>query len=127
MSSLRRLEGVSSGAGRAGIVVPQQEPPRLRMPDPHDVAAEQRRTTRVIGVMMRMDQMGHLVADTVSSSDFVYSPLQVVADGWRRVEQHDAGRRGHERGLVHAIGHPVQISLDAANVVALFVDGGTEG
>src|SRR5439155_20167574 len=36
----------------SGIVVPQQQPTRLRVPDAHDVVPEQRRGGRVVGVMM---------------------------------------------------------------------------
>jgi len=43
-----------------------------------------------------------------------------------RVEQHDAVTGGQERGLVDAVGDPVQVPLYAFDVVALVVQGRAE-
>ena len=70
--------------------------------------------------------MRHLVADAVGGGDLVDRALDVVADGGRRVEQDDAVGRRQERGLVDAVGDPVEIPLDPADVVALLVESGAE-
>ena len=48
----------------------------------------------MIGVVMRVDEMRHLVTDAVGVGDLVHGALDVVPDGRRRVEQDDAVRRG---------------------------------
>src|SRR5437868_1112403 len=75
---------------------------------------------------MRVDEMRHLVAHAIGSSDLVDGALNVVSDGWRSVEQHDSVSSGEERRLVNAVGDPVEISLDASNVVASIVEGGAK-
>ena len=80
----------------------------------------------MVGVMVRVDEVIDLVADAVGGGDLVDGPLDVVADRRRRVEQHDAVRGRQERGLVGAVGDPVEVPLDPADVVALLVEGRTE-
>src|SRR6266496_3203563 len=41
------------------VVVPQQEPPGLLVPDANDVAPEQRGRAGVVGVVMRVDEVRH--------------------------------------------------------------------
>jgi hypothetical protein len=93
------------------------------MPDANDVRAEQARRTGVVGVVMRVDEVRHLVADAVRSGDLVYGPLDVVADGWGGVEQHHPVARGQERRVVVAVSDPVEIPLDSSDVVALVING----
>jgi len=115
------LEGLLvRGSGR--IVVAQQQPARLLVPDPGHVLVEQRRCADVVAVVVRVDEVVDLVADAVGSGDLVDRALDVVADRRRRVEQHDAVRRCQERALVGAVGDPVQVPLHAADVVALLVE-----
>jgi hypothetical protein len=59
-----------------------------------DVLVEQRSRTVVIGVVVRVDEVGHLVADIVGLSDLVDRPLDVASDGRRRVEENHAVLRG---------------------------------
>ena len=108
------------------VVVAQQQPPRLLVPDAGDVLVEQRGRAGVVGVVVRVDEVGDLVADAVGGGDLVDGALDVVADRRRRVEQHDAVRGRQERRLVGAVGDPVQVPLDAADVVALLVERGAE-
>jgi hypothetical protein len=108
------------------VVVAQQEAPGLLVSDARDVLVEQRRRAGVVGVVVRMDEVDHLVADAVCRCDLVDGSLDVVADGRGRVEQDDAVRGRQERRLVGAVGDPVQVPLDAADVVALLVEGGAE-
>ena len=108
------------------IVVAQQEAPGLLVPDAGDVLVEQGRCAGVVGVVVRVDEVGDLVADAVCRRDLVDGPLDVVADRRGRVEQDDAVRGREERRLVGAVGDPVQVPLDAADVVALLVQGGAE-
>ena len=68
------------------VVVPQQQPPRLLVPDADHVAAEQRGRAGVVGVVVRVDEVGHRVAHALGGGDVVHGPLQVVADGRGRVE-----------------------------------------
>jgi len=70
--------------------------------------------------------VGHRVAHALGGGDLVHGAPQVVADTGGRVEQHDAVWSGQERRLVDAVGDPVQVPLDAADVVALVVEGRAE-
>ena len=119
------LEGLL-GRGPRRVVVAQQEPPRLLVPDARDVLVEQRGRAGVVGVVVRVDEVGDLVAHAVGGGDLVDGPLDVVADGGRRVEQDDAVRGGQERRLVGAVGDPVEVPLDAPDVVPLLVEGRAE-
>jgi hypothetical protein len=112
------------GFGR--VIVPQQQPPGLLVPDPDHVGAEQRGGTGVVRVVVGVNQVGHPVAHPLGGGDVVHGPLQVVADGRRRVEQHHAVRGGQERRVVVTVGDPVEVPLDASDVVALVVDRRTE-
>ena len=73
------------------VVVAQQEAARLLVADADDVlVVEEGRRSAVVGVVVRVDEVGHLVADAVGRGDLVDGPPDVVADGRRGVEQHDA-------------------------------------
>jgi hypothetical protein len=117
------LEGLFR-CGPRGIVVTEQQLPRLLVPNAGDAPAEQRRRAGVVGVVMRIDEMGHLVADAVGGRDLVHRPLDVVADARWRIEQHDAVARRQERRLVGPVRDPVEIPLDPSDVVPLLVDRG---
>ena len=80
----------------------------------------------MIGVVMRIDEMRHLVADAVGGGDLIYGPLDVVTDGGRRVEQDDAVVCRQERRLVGPVRDPVEVPLDSPDVVPLLVDRGAE-
>ena len=122
------LQGVAvlEGHVRGRLVVPQQQPAGLLMPDADHVPLEQRGRAGVVVVVMRVDQVRHRVADALSRGDLVDGPLQVVADGRGRVEQDDAVGGDQEGCLVGAVGDPVEIPLDPADVVALVVEGWAE-
>ena len=126
ISSVRRSWNVSSFGWPGRVVVAQQQPPRLLVSDAGDVLVEEERRAGVVGVVVRVDEVRDLVADAVRGGDLVDGALDVVADRRRRVEQHDAVRGGQERRLVGAVGDPVQVPLDAADVVALLVERGAE-
>ncbi len=79
------------------IVVAQQQPPRLLVPDPRDVLVEQRGRAGMVGVVMRVDQVADLVRHAVHGGDLVHGSPDVVADRGRRVEQDDTVRGGQER------------------------------
>ena len=124
------LQGVTVGEGhlrhRAGrVVVTQQQPPGFLVPDPHHVL-KQRGSTGVVVVVMGVDQVRHRVGHAIGGGDLVHGPPQVLADRGGSVEQHDAVWGGQERRLVDAVGDPVQVPLDPADVVALLVEGGAE-
>ena len=119
------LEGLLVRGSRR-VVVAQQQAPGVLVPDAGDVLVEEGRCAGVVGVVVRVDEMSDLVADAVGRRDLVDGPLDVAADRRRRVEQHDAVRRRQERRLVGAVGDPVQVPLDAADVVALLVERGAE-
>ena len=109
------------------VVVAQQEAARLLVADADDVlVVEEGRRSAVVGVVVRVDEVGHLVADAVGRGDLVDGPPDVVADGRRGVEQHDAVGCGQERRLVGAVGHRIEVPLDTLHVVALLVQGGAE-
>jgi hypothetical protein len=78
------------------------------------------------GVVMRVDEVGHRAGHAVGGGDLLHRPPQVVADGWRCVEQHDAVPGGQERRLVDAVGDPVEVPLDTSDVVSLIVEGWAE-
>ena len=126
ISRVRRSWNVSSFGRPRRVVVAQQQPPGLLVSDAGDVLVEEGRRAGVVGVVVRVDEVRDLVADAVGRGDLVDGPLDVVADGRRRVEQDDAVRGGQERRLVGAVGDPVEVPLDAADVVALLVEGGAE-
>ena len=94
------------------VVVAQQEPPGLLVSDADDVVVEQEGRAGVVGVVVRVDEVGDLVGHAVGGGDLVDGPLDVVADGGRGVEQDHAVGGGQERRLVGAVGHPVEVSLD---------------
>jgi hypothetical protein len=103
------------------VVVAQQEAPGLLVSDARDVLVEEEGCAGMVGVVVRVDEVGDLVAHAVCRRDLVDGPLDVVADRRGRVEKDDAGRGREERRLVGAVGDPVQVPLDAADVVALFL------
>ena len=103
------------------VVVPEQEPPGLLVPDPHDVLAEERGRAGMVGVMVGVDQICHLVAHAVGLGDLVDRTLEVVPDARRGIEEDDAVLGRQERGLVDAVGHPIEVPLDAPDVVALLI------
>jgi hypothetical protein len=95
------LQGVSVGerhlGHRAGrVVVTQQEPPGFLVPDP-DHVAEYGGRGAVVGVVVGVDQVDHSVAHALGGGDLVDRAAQVVTDGRRRVEQHDAVSGNQER------------------------------
>jgi hypothetical protein len=125
------LQGVTIGEGHlrrrpGGVVVPQQEPPGLLVPDAGHVAPEQEGRAAVVGVMVGVDQVGHRIGHALGGGDLVHGAPQVVADRRGRVEQHHPVRGGQERRLVDTVGDPVQVPLDASDVVALVVEGRAE-
>jgi len=79
----------------------------------------------VIGVVVRVDEVSHLVADAVGRSDFVDRPPDVASDARRRVEENYAVLGGEERRLVAAVCDPVQVPFHASDVVALVVECGS--
>ena len=109
------------------VVVPEQEPPGLLVPDPDDVLAEERGRAGMVRVMVGVDEVRDLVAHAVGLRDLVDRSLEVVPDARRGIEQDDAVRRRQEGGLVDAVGHPVEVPLDASDVVALLVRRRPEG
>jgi hypothetical protein len=117
---LERLVGQRHGSLR--IVAPGQQPPGLDVADPYDVVAEHRRRADVVGVVVRVDDVGHLVGHTVVRRDPVDGPLQVAPDRRWRVEQHDALPGGQEGRLVGAVGDPVEVLLHPPDEVALRVE-----
>jgi hypothetical protein len=120
---------VREGLGRRGpgrVVVAQQQPAGLLVADADHAWVEQRGRAGVVGVVVGVDQVRHFVADAVGGGGLVDGPLQVVADGWGGVEQDDAVGGGQEGRLVGAVGDPVQVPFDPADVVALVVEGGAE-
>ena len=80
----------------------------------------------MVRVVVGVDQVGHLVAHAVGLRDLVDRSLEVVPDARRCVEEDDAVLRRQEGGLIDAIGDPVEVPLDASDVVALLVEGGPE-
>jgi hypothetical protein len=122
------LQGVPVGEGhlrrRAGrVVVAEQQPAGLLVPDPDHVPAEQRRRAGVVGVVVGVDQVRHLVGHAGGGGDLVHRQPQVPADSRRRVEHHHAVAGGQERRLVDPVGHPVQVPLHPAHVIPLLVQG----
>ena len=80
----------------------------------------------MVGVVVRVDDVGHLVGHVVAVRDRVDGALQVVPDGRGRVEQHDPLAGGEERGHVGRVGDVVQVLLHLADVVAVRVEGMTQ-
>jgi hypothetical protein len=78
------------------VVVSQQQPPRLLMPDPRGVLVEEERRAGVVGVVVRVDEVVDLVADAVRGGDLVDRTLDVVAD--RRAERRERRRRPTSSG-----------------------------
>jgi hypothetical protein len=112
--------------GRPGrVIVPEQEPPGVLVPDP-DHVPEEGGPSAVVGVVVGVDQVRHAVADAVGGGDLVDRALQVAPDGRRSVEQHHAVGGGQEGRVVDAVGNPVQVPLDPSDVVALVVEGRAE-
>src|SRR6266542_1356058 len=99
------------------VVVPEQEPPGLLVPDPHDVLAEERGCAPVVRVVVGVDQVGDLVAHVVGSRDLVDRSLEVVSDARGRVEEDDTVLRRQECGLIDAVGDPVQVPFVASGVL----------
>ncbi len=122
------LEGVAVGEGhlweRPGrVVVAQQQPAGLLVPDADHLPVEQRGRTAMVGVVVRVDQVRHPSGHPVGGGDLVHGAPQVAPDGRGRVEQHDAVVGGEERRLVDPVGDPLQVPLHPADVVPLVVQG----
>ena len=126
ISRVRRSWKVSSGAGLAGSSSRSRSLRVSSWPMRATSLVEQRRRAGVVGVVVRVDEMTHLVAHAVGGGDLVHRPLDVVPDGGRRVEQDDAVSGRQEGRLVGAVGDPVEVPLDAADVVALLVERGAQ-
>jgi hypothetical protein len=92
------------------------------MPDADHVAVEQRGCPSVIGVVMRIDEIGHLVADPVRGGDLVHGPLDVVPESGWSVEEDDSVICGHEGTLVMLVRNPIEVPLDPIDVVAPLAD-----
>jgi len=112
---------VGQGHGRPQAAVAGQQPLGLDVPHAHHVAAEQRRCADVIGMVMRVHDVGHLVGHAVAGRDLIDRTLKVVPDGRGRIEQHHPVPRGQEGRLVGAVGDPVQILFHLAGEIALRV------
>jgi len=80
----------------------------------------------VVRVVVGVNQEGHRVAHAVGLRDLVDGSLEVVPDTRRCVEQDDALLRRQEGGLIDAVGDPVEVPLDAPDVVPLLVDSRAE-
>src|SRR6267142_606727 len=127
---MRMLSGVWLGPCHASSI---RSPPISRVrrsvkvsSGAHDVLAEQRGRAGMVGVMVGVDQVRHLVAHAVVSRNLVDRALEVMPDARRRIEENDAVRRRQERGLVDAVGDPVEVPLNAPDVVALLVGSRAE-
>ena len=125
------LQGVAVGErhfrdGPGGVIIAQQQPPGLLVPDPGHVPVEQEGRAGVVGVVVGVDEVGHRAGHAVGGGDLVHRPPQVAADGRGRVEQHDAVLGGQERRLVDAVGDPVEVPVDTSDVVPLLVQGRAE-
>lgn len=66
------------GRGPGRVVVSQQELPSLLVPDASDLPVEQRGRAGVVGVMVRVDEVSHLVAHAIGGGDRVDRALDVV-------------------------------------------------
>jgi hypothetical protein len=124
----QRVPGVEGDVGyRPGrVVLGGEQPPGPGLADPRHVPAEQRRGAQVVGVVVRVDDVGHLVRHAAGRGDLVDGALQVVPDARGCVEQHHPVPGGQEGRLVGGVGDPVQVLLDPSDVVALRVDGRPE-
>ena len=76
------LKGVTVGEGhfwrRAGrVVVAQQQPAGLLVPDADHVRVEQRGRTAVVGVVVRVDQVRNAVGHPVGGGNLVHGAPQV--------------------------------------------------
>ncbi len=112
---------------RAGrVVLAQQQATRVLVTDARDVFVEQRGGTRVVGVVVGVNEVRDLIRHAVGRGDLIDGPLDIVADGRRRVEHDDTVRGRQERGLVGAVGDPVEVALDPPDVVPLLVEGRTQ-
>ena len=86
------------GHGPGRVIVADEKPASLLVPDPGHVV-EQRGGPAVVGMVVGVNQVRHGVADALGGRDLVDSPAQVVPDAGRCVEQHHAVARGQERRL----------------------------
>ena len=127
ISRLRFSWKVSSGAGRAGSLSRRRRRRVSSWPmRTMSLSSKKGRRPGVVGVVVPVDEVGHLVANAVGRGDLVDGPPDVVADGGRGVEQHDPVGCGQERRLVGAVGHRVEVPVDTVHVVALLVQGRAE-
>ena len=70
--------------------------------------------------------MGNPARSSVSLGDRADCTQQIVADARRGVDQDHAVSGGEEHGNVDGVGHPVQVTADPADEVALGVELGPE-
>jgi hypothetical protein len=125
------LKGVAVLEGDVGerpgrVVFEGQDRLCLSLANAHHVVAEQRRGAEVVGVVVGVDDVGHLVGHVIAVRDRVNGALQVVPDGRGRVEQHDPLTGGEERGHVSRVGDVIQVLLHLPDIVAVRVEGMTE-
>ena len=124
------------GDGAGGVIVAQQQSPGLLVADAHNVPAEQRGRSLVVGVVVRVDHMGDLVGQAVGGGDLVHGAPDVVADVRGRVENNDAVGGGQKRRHVDVVSDRVEVPLHLPDVVSVLVqrrslrdrrDGGVVG
>jgi hypothetical protein len=94
--------------------------------DPNQVVAEKVCGTRVVSMVMGVDDMGDRVGDAFSLGYLVHCPAQVVADRRRGIEQDYPLIGGEESRLVSPVGDPEQVPLDAPDVLTLVIEGRPE-
>jgi hypothetical protein len=88
------------------VVVAEQQAARLLVPDANNVLAENRGRAGMVGVVVGVDEVGHLAAHAVGHGDFDHGSFEVVADARGCVKQHHAIPGGHERRVVVAVRDP---------------------
>src|SRR4051812_32024451 len=77
-------------------------------------------------MVVRVDEVRDLVGQAVGGCDLIDSSLDVVADGRRRIKQHNTIWCRQECGLIGAVRKPVEIALDLPHVVTLLVKSRAE-
>ena len=116
---------VVEGDGRrrpVRVCLTQQQAAALAVADAHHIGAQQGGRSDVVGVGVRVHQVGDLRGPAVRLGHGADGAQQVVPDCRWRVDENHAVPRGQEHGLVDRVGHPVQVAVDVPGEVAVSVE-----
>ena len=81
----------------------------------------------MVGMVVRVDQVRYLIAHSIFVGYIVNRALEVSANSGRRIEEDDTLAGSEKSGLVGPVRDPVEVALDASDVVSLAIQRWSKG